>query len=326
LESATFCGHIIEFDHSESIGNKDLLGVIVYSPLTLKFDAFKETSFNQIAETRRVNSNVNLFKTADDNNLLFIANGDGSLNIARFDKDGCSRGRITNALSLEQDKQHNDDHVNFKIVQFGSNYLCYATFLSATFKTFITGNLIENDGQSFTNMLFTLSSSLYYLKHRFECQLSFSHMAANKTYALCIDSNFNFYLYNSDLEVVRNKPLDKLKENLSRDVIGVEMSDRNMFFLCGGNKLKIFDIRSLILVHEVETSSASQIKLASLDYVYLFDKSERTVCVYTQSADFIELDEIDLPPTIANLNMACDKTKFITFYDSSRMMSSLICD
>jgi hypothetical protein len=94
------------------------------------------------------------------------------------------------------------------------------------------------------------------------------------------------------------------------------MNDKYLFFLCNTQQLKIFDITTLDLVREIE-ADADQIKLDSKDYLFLFNTAFSKLSVYKQVEDFKQLEEFDLAESIyEEMIMACDKTSFVSFYNS----------
>ncbi len=135
---------------------------------------------------------------------------------------------------------------------------------------------------------------------------------ANSSLFLC-KAFLRNYCYDLNLHAIKKMPLLKLPMNvLGAETVNFKMSDRYLFALCIGEKLKIFGLPSFNRIREIDLN-ADQMKLVSTDYLALFDSKSRMVYLYEQDDEQISLAE----SIEDGFTLASDQNKSISFYNSN---------
>jgi hypothetical protein len=174
----------------------------------------------------------------------------------------------------------------------------------------------EPEPETYENVLFIVDHDLI-RKSLKKKNYELLHMAANNSNILCVDTDYNYYYYCMDLEVITDKPLFLIKQAISSTIVNLEMNSQHLFFMCNTKQLKILSIESFELVKVIETD-ANQIRLISIDYILLYDSAKRCACLYEQYGDFNQLKEINLDESIEDgLCMNRGTSKRISFYNST---------
>jgi hypothetical protein len=313
LKKIQFSGKVVKFRKSQNKIDRTLLGTLVYKSISSYVDHISEIKLtnNVMASSSFI---MHLCKHQNGNNFAFWIDTNYFVNLTSFDNDGSLVKQVTNALSLDDHKY--SVFSQFKVTQSLNNFIFYAK-LPGYGQAAICGHKI-NDTQPITGLIFILNQNFDYIKHtsNFSVDQNLLHMAANSSRVLWIDSSYNFFFLDMNLAQVKDKSLKKIKNQVGRPIVDVQMSDKYVFFLCQDKKLRIFSIESGDLVKEFETS-ANQIKLASVDRLVLFDSGERVVYLHEQTDEFKELEEINLAHSLdEGLKINRDLSNCLTFYNS----------
>jgi hypothetical protein len=179
-------------------------------------------------------------------------------------------------------------------------------------------NCFKANHAKFQSALFITDLNLVYLKHKFlEHDVSF--LAAHDLNIITtFDVDLNCHFYNAELDSLIDKPFKKIIENTEL-IMSIAIGATHIFTVCTSAKMRIFDIESLEMVKKID-AKAKQIKLASNNYIVLFNRFDRMVYLYDQHNDHELLGEVNLSESIElKLWMATDTTEDILLYDNSTM-------
>jgi hypothetical protein len=105
--------------------------------------------------------------------------------------------------------------------------------------------------------------------------------------------------------------------------VDVKINETNIFFLCNTNKLKIFDLRTLVIVKEIIVK-ADQIELVTnsvSNSIIVFDSATQNMVRYMQCGGFERLDAHNLQLQqrkidITGFKLVCGCPKLYSLYNS----------
>jgi hypothetical protein len=281
---------------------------------------FELTNFKQLDFDSRIFSYINgnfvyLFKLENDTNVLFYLDTSSYFRIKHFDNKG--------AL-LKENCPLNHASADLKISMLSNKYVislyCSQIYNCSTISFFGNNVQVHYNQREYSNICIIIDDKLCYLQHRFFTTQNLL-LSANSSSILSIDKAYNYHFYDSSLEINSDKSLAKIKDKIGLTIVDLEMSDSNIFCLCSTHKLVIFDLGTIDVVKEI-TVNATQIKLTLTGNLYLFNSTNRVICVYDSGDNFEKFDEIRLSEEKieSGLVMAKDKTDCITFYNKSKMV------
>jgi hypothetical protein len=119
-------------------------------------------------------------------------------------------------------------------------------------------NCFKASNTAFRGISFVIDENTNYLQHKvLNYQQLF--MTANESSIFCIDTSYNLYYYDKNLNIIADKSFENLNQEVGQTVVDLEMNDQYVFFVCNTKKLKIFDTDTLVLVKELDTN-CDQIK------------------------------------------------------------------
>ncbi len=141
-------------------------------------------------------------------------------------------------------------------------------------------------------------------------------MASNRTNLLCMDSLHRYSYFDSNLNNAIGPDLSEVRCNMKikKTPLDIEMSDKYLFLLYSSQILKIFDLKTFDLVHEIVNVNANQLKLVSTNYLAAFNSVTGMVYLYRQDDDFAFQENVNLAKSLdAGLILVRDKTPLIHF-------------
>jgi hypothetical protein len=318
LEKLQSNAKVAEVRNKSKIIDRTLFETSVHRPLSLDVTHLRELKFSDNVVTSYA-SCIHLFKNNDGDNFAFYTDVNDHLCMTKFDNNGNVVKKVINAFNnggvglLSKINQ-------LKVTQSLNNFIFYVRLPCYAEKVSICGHQICDD-LGIMGLFFTLDQHFTCIKHNsdfFNQQLL--HVAANSSRVLWIDSSYKFYYLDTNLAVLNHKSIGIIKNQVAHPICDVQMNDQFVFFLCHGNKLKIFEIKSGNLVKEFETM-ANQIKLASAGRLILFDYVTRIVYFYEQTeGEFCKLKETNLAHSLeSGLKINRDQSNCLAFYNSKRM-------
>jgi hypothetical protein len=308
LKSLKFNGQLMQFQKSSFQIEDHSLGSLFFRQLN--FDKLKQINFNvQIMDSEA--ADLRLFKHKNTLNHVFYSRGSHEFRVSTFDDNGDPLGRLVLINSPEI------RILNVKVTKLADKFLLSAFFdikQSLEYYCYFQEELIHLEN---CNIVFLVDQNFGLIKHvAFENEIS--HLAANESKILMIDSLKSYFFYDSSSGFVEDRSIDKIKPLINGKILSLEMNESHVFVLLEKGKLKVFDLSTFGLFGELDVD-ANQMKLVSDRYLSIFNSATRLVYLYDQSSMNKE-EEINLDRTInTGLQISSDKSRFISFVDKNRI-------
>jgi hypothetical protein len=315
FKTMLFNGKTIEFKNSPNNISSALLGSFVFKNVSVGSEkSFKDYNFSNLI-FKNHKACLHLFMNEYGTHFGFYINTDNHLNLVRFNNDGQNTLQIFNALESSSVPCSLISAV--KVTESRNNFIFHVRFMYASGSRYIRGN-----GIGVVNncpcLVFMLDKNFTYCKHTFNnvTNENLSHIVANNSSILLVGLHCEYQHLNMNLDPIIRNSWKTVKTQIGKTVMDVQMNDQHAFFLCNSNKVKIIEISSGELVHEIETS-ADQMKLASTDYLLLFDSVDRITHVHEQAGEFRKLNQIlgKSNKFVAYVSITRDKSNAFALFD-----------
>jgi hypothetical protein len=319
LKKIQFNGKLAEFIKRQTKIDRALLGTLVYKSVGLE-NVQSLLLKNDILVS--FDKSISLFKCEDGYNYVFYIDTNRHLNMCSFDNDGKIIKQVINALRY-QDKDEYSQLIDYKVVQSSNKFIVFVRRQLGYKDGAFCGRKITNDPYFF-GLFLAIDRNFTYLGHNFHDHdffwyKSITHMTANTSAILWVDTDYKYKYLDVNLGVFSTKHLDPITTQVGNTIVDIQMNNEYVFALCNCKKLKIFEIESGDLVKEIETD-ADQIKLVSVDRLVLFDSANRVVHLYDQSGEFCKLEEDNLAQSLErDLKINRDQSNCLAFYNSTSM-------
>jgi hypothetical protein len=313
FKTMVFNGKILEFNNFPNKIGSDSLGSFVYkyvgleSPLSFQDNDFGSNFF------KNYKSNLFIFMNVNGTNFGFFINTYNHLSLICFSNDGQIITHVSDALKSTYSTCSLIS--SFTVAESRNGFFVHVKFLHASGYRVIRGHALGtvNDCPC---LVFMLDKKLKYSKHTFNITSNeVCHLAANDSTILMVDVENKYCYLNMNLDPIIKKSWKLVKNYVGQTIVDIQMNDQCVFFL-SSTKLMIIEINSGEVVQQFETS-ADQIKLASNDYLVLFDSADRIAHVHEQAGEFRKLDEVSgkSPKFNAHVIMTCDKSNSFALFD-----------
>jgi hypothetical protein len=312
-----FNGNIIELSSRVNELSSAFLGSFVYKEVGVgSTRSFRDYNFKNTV-FKSYKSHLNLFTSDFGINFGFHINTSDHLALVCFSNDDKIITQVPNAL--ESNTATSSMISSFLVTESRDTFIFYVKFLYTTGSRAVRGHALDAVDSS-PCLVFMLDKNFAYSKHTFNVTFKDAFLiAANNSSVLMVSRNNEYQNLNMNLDPIIKRSWKTVKTQVGQRIIDAEMNDQYVFFLCNTNKLKIIEINSGWLVHEIETS-ADQMKLASTDYLLLFSQLDRITYVYEQGGEFRKLDEIPFglsPKLSAYVFVSRDKCNAVALYNLS---------
>jgi hypothetical protein len=319
LKKIQFNNKIADFIKCQNKHDISLLGTLTYKSINCEISNLRHLSFcNEIVKS--YDSGINIYKQYDGNNYVFYLNTRRYFNLVSFDNNGKVIRQNLNALNYNGGGPRSELS-HFEVAQTSYGFILYAKLNNCGHysSTAICGQTVDAD-VIINNLLIKIDRNFTYLSHKVNLfgNNHLLHLAANNSNILCIDSSYKYNYLDMDLNVCSNKLLHSITNQVGNTFVDFQINDQFAFILCSDKKMKIFkmkifELHSGGLVKEIITN-ANQFKLASTDYLILYDSINQQVDLCEQFGDFYKLDEVDLAQLLnTGFMMSRDKSAKFTF-------------
>jgi hypothetical protein len=291
-----------------------VIGCLVYETTVVNQIEFDKLNLSVIRDFK---SHLNLIGDGDCKYNTFYINKDDILSFIILDKASVTASSnnisrpICNATIANLKVVSLDDafFVGFKLTQPNQRF-CFGN------RQFLAKNNLNFIMKVDSDFCFNSVISMEY---------SIEFMAASKSYLLIIESDKgqspSCLLFCSHL---KKRKRVALRAFLTHDetLLDVKLNETHIFFLCSTNKLKIFDLRTLVIVKEI-TVKADQIELVSSlssSIIVLFDSATQNIVRYNQCGGFERLDahnNLQLQQQqfdTTGLKLVCDCPNYYSLY------------
>jgi hypothetical protein len=283
------------------------LGSLDFQQLGLDIEnTMKEVTFSQeFFENSQYGPNI--LRLENGSNVAYYSPGrQNHFNVVSFDDDGKVLKRHTNLFPQRKP--------NFSFtVQMNGNFVVNAFFNIDTRAVSFRRTVISLPQIMEDKCIAILTDQDFnYIRHMAYNDSHRNVVAANSSQILFIDGEV-VYFYDTSFKLV-----DRLSNGSI--IVDAEMTDERLFALYGDNYLRIFDLKTLDLVKKLSMNfNWTQLGRVSNRFISLYKSKERMLYLYDQE-DFEKAKEISVEKTFGpGLTPAMDKTRFVTFYDQTRM-------
>jgi hypothetical protein len=319
---------------------------MIQLPLSFGFEKFpKEFEFSNQLVTNYLSS-ITIFETYNNHTAMFYIDTNRFLTMQTFsfiDNKCQVFNKIPNITPTHLISQ-------VKVLILNKKYLINISFAQNYQQIRLHCNKIiscqstEDYSYSRYISIITDEKTMSYSNHRV-FRSPFSQVAASNSNILFINSSNDYHYFDSSFQLLSERKLNNIKQNIKNKILDIAMNDQKIFFLCGNkvkndaNKLSIFDAHSFDLLKEIDTSG-NQIKLFLTYNLIVFDPIDRKIELFDQQPGFNKLDELKLEKSTSNiigefnngllasgsdeLNIARDETALIMLYNSKSMRQSML--
>jgi hypothetical protein len=289
FKTMVFNGKIIELKNFHFAIGSDFIGSFEFKNVGIgSNNSFRDQNLSPFI-FKNYKTSLFLFMNKCGTNFCFYISHENHLTAVSFNIDDKKITQVPNVL--ESINPACSLISSFQVAESGDKFIIHVKFLNASGFRVIRGHTLGTVNNC-PCLVFMLDKNLEYSKHSFNIYAEdICHMAANDSSILMVSRSNEYQNLNMNLDPIIKRSWKSVKAQVGKTIIGAQMNDKYVFFLCDCRKLKIIEINSGELVHEIETS-ADQIKLASTDYLVLFSQIDRITHVYEQAGEFRKLDEI----------------------------------